>query len=149
MNYGKGVLMIEAAHWLMRRRLLGVWRKPTWIHLISLPDFLKAVVATIEREETTGIYNIGDQQPLTLQEFLDRTAVHWKTPRPWRAPRWSFFLAAALVEAYAGMFRTASPLTRDFIRIGMASYVSDTTRMQTELLPRLEYPTYQQGIEIM
>lgn len=149
MIYGQGVLMIEAAHWLMKRRLLGIWRKPTWIHLLSLPDFLQAVVAAIEQEDTSGVYNLGDQAPLTLQAFLDRTAEHWKTRRPWRAPGGLFFLAAGLVEAYAAIFRTASPLTRDFIRIGMASYVSDTTRMKAELLPSLKYPTYEQGIAIM
>jgi nucleoside-diphosphate-sugar epimerase len=34
MVYGKGILMIDAAKWLLRYRLLGIWRKPTWIHLI-------------------------------------------------------------------------------------------------------------------
>ncbi len=38
MVYGRGILMIEAARWLARRRLLGVWKDPTWIHLISTAD---------------------------------------------------------------------------------------------------------------
>jgi hypothetical protein len=58
-------------------------------------------------------------------------------------------VAAWCVEAYALIFRTASPLTRDFIRIGMASYVSDTTRMRAELLPRLLYPSLTEGIELL
>jgi predicted metal-binding membrane protein len=149
MIYGQGVLMIEAARRLLKRRLLGVWRKPTWIHLISLPDFLRSVEAAIEGTGVQGIYNLGDDAPLTLQEFLDRAAVHWGTPKPWRAPGWAFYLAAWCVEAYALVFRTASPLTRDFMRIGMASYVSDTTRMRAELLPGLLYPSLDEGIELL
>lgn len=149
MIYGKGVLMIDAARRLMERRLLGVWREPTWIHLISLPDFLHCVEAAIEEPDVSGIYNLGDESPLTLQEFLDRAAVHWGTPKPWRAPEWAFYLAAWCVETYARIFRTASPLTRDFIKIGMASYVADTTRMKAELLPQLRYPSLNEGIELL
>jgi hypothetical protein len=29
MVYGRGVLMIDAAHWLAKRHLLAVWREPT------------------------------------------------------------------------------------------------------------------------
>ena len=149
MIYGKGVLMIEAARRLLERRMLGVWRKPTWIHLISLPDFLCSIEAAIEGTGVRGIYNLGDEAPLTLQEFLDRAAVHWGVPKPWRAPGWTFYLAAWSVEVYARLFRTASPLTRDFIKIGMASYVMDTRRMRAELLPRLLYPTLTEGIDLL
>jgi nucleoside-diphosphate-sugar epimerase len=149
MIYARGVLMIEAAHRLLERRLLGVWRRPTWIHLIAMPDFLCSLEAAIEGSGVRGIYNLGDEAPLTLQEFLDRAAAHWGAPKPWRAPGWVFYLAARCVEAYALAFRTASPITRDFIRIGMASYVSDTTRMRQELLPRLLYPSLTEGIGLL
>lgn len=39
MIYGPDILMMRAAKWLLQRRLLGVWREPTWIHILSLPDF--------------------------------------------------------------------------------------------------------------
>jgi hypothetical protein len=32
-------------------------------------------------------------------------------------------------------------LTRHFVRIGMVSYVMDTRRMKSELLPALRYPS--------
>jgi nucleoside-diphosphate-sugar epimerase len=149
MIYGRGVLMIEAARRLLKHRLLGVWRKPTWIHPISLPDFLCCIEAAIEGSHVRGIYNLGDEAPLTLQEFLDRAAGRWGTPKPWRSPDWVFYLAAGCVEAYALLFRSASPLTRDFIKIGMASYVSDTTRMRQELLSQLLYPSLAEGIELL
>ncbi len=149
MIYGQGVLMIEAARWLAQHRLLGVWRRPTWIHLLSLPDFLRAVVAAIALPGAHGVYNLGDDEPLTLQAFLDLVAKHWGSPRPWRAPAWAFFLAGWLCEGVAAVLGTPAPLTRDFIRIGRASYVSDTNRMRQVLLPELAYPTIRSGIEIL
>lgn len=180
MIYARGILMPDAARWLSRHHLLAVWRKPTWIHLLSLPDFLAATQAAIEKSDASGIYNLGDDGPLTLQEFLDRAAKVWgispslgtnvppwilrrfhanraheETERwwdgqpPWRAPEWAFYAAAAITEAFAAIFRTRAPLTRDFIRIGMASYTADTSRMKAELLPELKYPTLDEGLELL
>lgn len=149
MIYGRGILMVEAARWLLRHRLLGVWRRPTWIHLLSVPDFAGCVAAAIESEHAAGIYNLGDDHPIILQECLDTVAGHWGFHRPWRAPAWAFYLAAACCEAFATVFRTASPLTRDFMTIGMASYVSDTSRMKRDLLPHLAYPSLTEGLALL
>jgi hypothetical protein len=138
--------MIDAARWLARRRLLGVWRRPTWVHLISIPDFLDATKAAILRKNIRGIYQVGDDGPMTLQEFLDRAAKQWGCGKPWRMPGWMIKTAASSVELFASVFNTASPLTRDFLRIGMASYCMDTSRMRKELLPHLKYPTLKEGI---
>ena len=146
MVYGRGILMIEAARRLARLRLLGVWRKPTWVHLISIPDFLEATKAAILKKNVRGIYQVGDDGPLTLQEFLDRATRHWGYGRPWRMPAWMIKMAASSVELFATVFGTAAPLTRDFLRIGMASYSMDTSRMKKELLPRLKFPTLKEGI---
>jgi len=149
MIYARGVLMIDAARWLMERRLLGVWQQPTWIHLLSLPDFLACTVSAIEGSQVSGIYNLGDDAPTTLQHFLDAAAEHWGTPKPWRAPRGLFPLAGALTEVCAWLLNKPSPLTRDFIRIGMASYVMDTSRMKSELLSELMYPDLPSGVELL
>lgn len=157
MIYARGILMPDAARWASRHRLLAVWRKPTWIHLLSLPDLLAATQAAIEKPDAAGIYNLGDDWPLTLQDFLDRAAIEcwgaswpWRRGhRPWRAPAPAFYAAGALTEAFATVFRTQAPLTRDFIRIGMASYTADTSRMKAELLPELQYPTLDEGIHLL
>ncbi len=146
--YGRDVKLIDAAHWLMKKRLMAIWRKPTWIHLLGLPDFLKCVEVSIERENLSGIYNLCDDQPILLQEFLDRLAVHWGCVRPWRLPDCGFYLAAVLCEAFATLFRTATPLTRDIVRMGMTSVVADTSRMKRELLPKLILPTFVEGLKL-
>src|ERR1043166_653425 len=74
MIYGRDVLMIEAARWLLRHRLLAVWREPTWEHLLALPDFLTAGIVAIEHPNISGIYNLADDQPITLQDFLAEIA---------------------------------------------------------------------------
>lgn len=149
MVYSEGILMIDTARWLARHWLLGVWRKPTRIHLISTPDYLSSVEAAITGKEVSGIYHIGDENPVTLQEFLDRAAVQWHTRKPWRLPVWLIMLAARLCELTAIIIRTRSLLTRDFVRIGMVSYYGDTTRMREELLPELKYPGINEGIELL
>ncbi|MFQ5923336.1 MAG: NAD-dependent epimerase/dehydratase family protein [Anaerolineales bacterium] len=147
--YGRGVLMVEAARWLMRCRMLPVWRKPTWYHWLALPDFLACARAAIVGESVTGIYQLGDDLPLTLQNALDRFADHWGYPRPWRLPRWTFFTAATVVEAFALLTGKPAPLHGDFIRIGMVSHVGDTRRMKQDLLPRLVYPTLEDGLPLL
>jgi len=147
--YGRGVLMVEAARWLLQYDLLAVWKEPTWVHLLALPDFLTCVTAAIERDDTSGIYNLADDRPLTLQEVVDTLAIHWGFRKPWRCPRWSFYVAGWCCETFALLFRTSSPLTRDFIKIGMVSHVCDTSRMKKELLPKLAFPTLKQGLVLL
>jgi nucleoside-diphosphate-sugar epimerase len=145
MVYGRGILMIEAALWLARRNLLGVWREPTWIHLISTDDFLAATAAATIRENIHGIFHLGDEGRQTLQEFLDVATEVWGVRKPWRMPPRLIYFAAWLCELHSALFKTKSPLTRDFITIGRCSYYGDTARMRTELLPTLKYPTFKEG----
>lgn len=148
MVYGKGILMIDAAQWFARHYLLGVWRKPTHIHLISKDDFVVSTIAAIEKPAVAGIYHIGDEGIQTIQEFLDDITVYKKNHRPWRMPVWMIMSAARFFEIFSWLTGMKSPLTVDFIKIGMVSYYGDTTRMRKELLPELKYKTYKEGIEL-
>ncbi|MDR2475200.1 MAG: NAD(P)-dependent oxidoreductase [Bacteroidales bacterium] len=148
MVYGRGVLMIDAALWLARHRLLGVWKKPTYIHLISKVDFVNATIAAIEKPDIQGIFHIGDDGKQTLQQFLDDIAVAQGSPPPWRMPMLLILTAARCCEFISLLFNQKSPLTVDFIRIGCVSYYGDTRRMRRELLPELRYKTYMDGIEL-
>jgi nucleoside-diphosphate-sugar epimerase len=146
MVYGRGILMVDAARWLARHRLLAVWKEPTSIHLISTADFLAATEAAIVNDEARGIYHVGDEQPVTLQHFLDEACRVWNCPPPRRLPLPLIYAAAWLCEAFSLVARTRSPLTRDFITIGRVSYWGDTSRTRQELLPQLKYPTLADGL---
>lgn len=149
MVYGNGILMIDAARWFARHYLLGVWRQPTWIHLISAPDFVSAVKNAVYRDGIHGIYHIGDEGVQTLQQFLCDATRYWKVHRPWQMPLFLIYGAAFLFETYSRLTGKKSPLTRDFIMIGRVSYYGDTTRMRKEILPQLKYKTYREGIHIL
>lgn len=147
--YGKGVKLIEGARWMLRRHLLAVWREPTWAHLIALPDFLTALQVAIELESAHGIYQVCDDYPLTIQDFLDRLADHYHSHRPWRLPAWMFRLAGVSCETASILFRVPTLLNRDIVSAGMTSCVADTSRMKRELLPVLAYPTVEQGLKLL
>jgi nucleoside-diphosphate-sugar epimerase len=146
MVYGKGILMIDAAKWFSKHKLLCIWEKPTWIHLISTIDFLNATANAIIKESINGIYNLGDEGIQTLQEFFDDLSQYWGYKKPHRTSVGFIMFAARLFEFFSFIFNTKSPLTRDFIKIGMASYYGDTTRMRRDLLNELKYKTYKEGI---
>lgn len=148
MVYGQGILMIDAAQWFARHYILGVWKKPTYIHLISKTDFVDATIAAALKPNIRGIYHIGDEGIQTLQQFLDQITTYRGNHKPWRMPVWMIMTAARTFELYSAIFGTQSPLTVDFIKIGMVSYYGDTKRMRKELLPNLKYPTYLDGMEL-
>ena len=128
MVYGRGILMVDAAHWLADRGLLCVWRQPTLFQLISSVDFVRACEAAIVAPRARGIYHVGDEQPMTIQRFLDKACRVWGCTRPFRVPIWSIDVAAAACEAFALVARTRSPLTRDFVRLGRVPHWGDTRR---------------------
>jgi nucleoside-diphosphate-sugar epimerase len=149
MVYGKGILMIDAAKWFAKKFLLGVWREPTEIHLISKTDFCRGVVAAIKNSTAFGIYHIGDEGNDTLQSFLDFACDLWECHRPWRMPIWLIYSAAEIFELVSRVFKTKSPLTKDFLDIGRVSYFGDTSRFRSELLPLLKYPNIYEGANEM
>jgi nucleoside-diphosphate-sugar epimerase len=149
MVYGKGILMIDAARWFAKYKLLGIWKKPTWIHLISTIDFLRSTQNAIKKDGIQGIYHIGDMGKQTLQEFLDYCCEFWGYKKPWRMPVGMIMFASKIFEFFSLIIGTRSPLTRDFVKIGMVSYYGDTSRMKEELLEKLTYQNFQEGINTL
>jgi nucleoside-diphosphate-sugar epimerase len=149
MVYGRGILMVDAARWLARRRLLCVWREPTLLQLLSIADYLRAVEAAIVKPDVRGIYHVGDDRPVTVQHFLDEACRVWGYPRPVRVPVWLIDAAAACCEAFALIAGTRSPLTRDFVRLGRVPHWGDTRRARDELMPELRYPTLEAGLSTL
>ena len=147
--YGRGVLMIEAARWLARRRLLCVWKEPTLFHLLSTADFLQATEAAMFKPGVQGIYHVGDERPVSLQEFVDSLCRAWGYPRPMRIPFAAVYASAWLCEQVALVARTPSPLTRDFVRLGRVPHWGDTRRARQELVPELVHPTLESGLSTL
>jgi nucleoside-diphosphate-sugar epimerase len=146
MIYGPGILMVDAARWLARRRLLCVWSEPTLLQLLSTADFLRAAEAAITKPAIHGIYHVGDEQPVTVQQFLDAACRVWGCRAPRRVPYSMIYAAAGLCEIGATVARTASPLTRDFVRLGRVPHWGDTRRAREELLPELVHPNLESGL---
>jgi nucleoside-diphosphate-sugar epimerase len=113
---------------------------------ISKPDFCAACAAAIENPDAKGIYHVGDEGKIHLQDFLRLACQQWGAPAPWQMPLWIIYSAAALCEFYSRLSGSISPLTRDFIDIGRVSYYGDTARFRKELLPTLRYPTILEGV---
>ena len=108
MIYGRGILMIEAARWLARRRLLCIWKEPTLLHLLSTADYLRAVESAIALPAIRGIYHVGDEHPVTLQRFLDEACRAWGYRKPVRIPFSMIYAAAWLCECVASVAHTSS-----------------------------------------
>jgi nucleoside-diphosphate-sugar epimerase len=149
MVYGRGILMIEAARWLARRRLLCVWKEPTLYQLLATADFLRAMEAAIFKPGIRGIYHVGDDQPVSIQEFLDQACRVWGYRRPVRIPFPMIYAAACFCECAATIARTPSPLTRDFVRLGRVPHWGNTDRARKELIPELMFPTLQSGLSTL
>jgi nucleoside-diphosphate-sugar epimerase len=149
MIYGRGILMIDAARWLARHRLLCVWPEPTLFQLLSIADYLRAVEAAIVKPAARGIYHVGDEQPVTLQRFLDEACRVWGYRRPLRIPFAAVYAAAWLCECFAMVAGTSSPLTRDFVSLGRVSHWGDTSRSRKELIPDLVHPTLDSGLSTL
>lgn len=147
--YGPDLKLIEWAGRLIRARLMAVWSEPTWIQLISLPDFLEAVTAMIEREGVRGIYHLGDDEPLTMQQAIDILARHWGRSPPRRLPAWTFRALARGIESAAALIHTRTPLHLDLIETAMISAVGDTSRTRDELIPQLKYTSLESGLELL
>ena len=145
MVYGRDVLMLAFARRLARWGLLGVWRSPTPIHVISLWDFNECCRAAIEKD-VSGVFPLGDDAPTTLQEFLNGCCAHWGVGRPWRVPVWGVYAAAWICEGLAGVVGCGTPFTVDFIRIGRVPYFCDTRRMKEELGVRVRYRGWKEGL---
>lgn len=149
MIYGRGILMVEAARWLARRRLLCVWKEPTLLQLLSTADFLRVTESAIFTRDIRGIYHVGDEQPFTVQRFLDEACRTWGYPPPLRVPYPLISAAAWLCESGAAIAKTRSPLTRDFVRLGQVPHWGDTRRAREELIPQLSYPTLESGLSTL
>jgi hypothetical protein len=122
---------------------------PNQYGLCAKPDFLNIVRLAAEKMNLSGIYNLYDDQPLLLHEFLVPLARRWVIRR--RGVCWNIFPMprrrfAKLSRVFAGPARGSPAIG---IAMGMTSLVADTSRMKREFAGKLNYPTSRQALEIL
>lgn len=69
-----------------RRRMLPAPHPAGTTHLIHINDAAAATVAALEHGQAGNAYNIADDHPLGVDEYLDALAQAAGAPRPWRIP---------------------------------------------------------------
>jgi 2-alkyl-3-oxoalkanoate reductase len=102
--YGPGVASTEFMIRLLRRRMFPLFgggrAVASWIHV---DDAATATLATLERGRPGEIYNIVDDEPTTLRDYVTDLARVLGSPRPLSVPAW----VARLLGPLPGTMATA------------------------------------------
>ena len=99
MIYGRGILMVEAARWLARRRLLLCLEGADVVPAAVDGRFPARDRGGDRQAGVAGIYHVGDEQPVTLQQFLDDRVPRMGLPAAPAIPFPLIYAAAWLCEA--------------------------------------------------
>jgi nucleoside-diphosphate-sugar epimerase len=128
--YGPGVGSTDFMLRLLRRRMMvlpgGGRGLGSWIHV---EDGAAAVVAALERGPAGAVFNVVDDEPVSMAELTGEMARALGLPRPRSIPRW----LARLGGRYGGM-------------IAGAKLEVSNERIKDELGWEPRYPTYREGI---
>ncbi len=93
---------------MLRKRLLptvrGAEGVTSWIHL---SDAVAATVAAIERGCSGAVYNVVDDEPVSMNAWIRRAAEAVGAPAPWSVPHW---LLRTLTPYLAAMSTTRLPV---------------------------------------
>jgi nucleoside-diphosphate-sugar epimerase len=93
-------------------------------------DAAAAIVAAIERPNVSGVYNVVDNQPMPMTDFISQLAAAVAAPRPKTMPAWVVKLMAPLIAALAG-----------------SRLVLDNSKAKRELGWTPLYPTVAEGLK--
>lgn len=129
--YGPGAS--DAMVRMLRRRMfplpgggLGVG---SWV---TTEDAAAAVIAALERGESGAAYNVVDDEPVALRDFLSALASAVGAPKPWSVSRWVFALSAP----YAAVFLDS------VLRVS-----NEKAKKELGWLPTC--PTYREGVALI
>ncbi|MGW5641902.1 NAD-dependent epimerase/dehydratase family protein [Saccharopolyspora sp. NPDC003752] len=114
---------------MARRRRLPVPRPAGTMHLIHIADAASATVAALERGRAGQAYNIVDDEPVGMDDYLDAVAAAVGAPAPRRIPGWLLRVTPYL----------HSLLVRTHIRL-------DNGKAKRELGWAPQFPTYREGL---
>jgi nucleoside-diphosphate-sugar epimerase len=114
------------------RRGLPLLRPEDDVHTnhIHAEDLASLCIRALHRGRPQRAYNASDDLPLPMGDWFDKLADAWGLPRAPRLPRGQ--VEAALTEMQRSFMRESRRL--------------DNTRIKRELMPRLRYPTVDDGL---
>jgi nucleoside-diphosphate-sugar epimerase len=92
-------------------------------------DAVAAVVAAVEQKQVSRLYNVADDEPLSLTEFLSRLTTAVSAPPPRKIPAWLVRLAAPVIA-----------------ELGSARLPLANAKAKRELGWSLRYPTTREGL---
>ncbi|MEV5535458.1 NAD(P)-dependent oxidoreductase [Saccharopolyspora shandongensis] len=114
---------------MARRRRLPVPRPAATMHLVHIADAASATVAALERGRAGQAYNIVDDEPVGMDDYLDAVAAVAGAPTPRRIPGWLLRVTPYLHSLLVGTH----------IRL-------DNGKAKRELGWAPQFPTYREGL---
>jgi nucleoside-diphosphate-sugar epimerase len=100
---------------MVRRRLLPVIRRDNGLlPCIHIADAVAATVVALERGSPGGVYDIADDQPVSMSDIVRAIAHYTGAPAPWCLPRW---LPRLLAPFAAQMTSLRLPLSNAKARV--------------------------------
>ena len=128
--YGSKAPSTEYMAKMLRRRMLptakGARGVASWIHL---NDAVSASVAAMERRRSGEIYNIADDEPIGMNDWITEAARLLKVKHPFSIPLWLL----RLIMPYAGVVVDTRLLVGN-------------RKAKDELNWRLQYPNYREKL---
>lgn len=106
--FGKDGSTIED---IRRRRLPRIGDGSTTMPFIHVDDAARATLLAIEKPELSGRFNVTEDDPPTMGEWLDEIVKLVGAPRPWWVPRWAARFGAGPYAAYS--LRWVRPAAND------------------------------------
>ena len=96
---------------------------------IHIEDAVSATIAAMERGRAGEIYNIVDDEPIGMNEWLTNAAHSLRAKPPFSVPLW---LLHVLMPYMAVIFQTRLPVSNQ--------------KAKHELNWQLQYPSYREGL---
>ncbi|MPZ82814.1 MAG: NAD-dependent epimerase/dehydratase family protein [Actinophytocola sp.] len=114
---------------MARKRMLPVPRPSATMHLIHIADAASATVAALERGGAGEAYNVVDDEPVDMADYIDAVAAAAGARRPLRIPGW---------------FLHATPYLHSLLSGTRIRLSNDKARRELGWAPA--YPGYRQGL---
>ena len=125
--------MAVMAELVRKRRLPVVGAHGATMPTVELGDAVRAVADALERAPAGRIYNVADDEPVAMDDYLAELARVVGAPAPRHVPYW--------------LVRVAAPYMATFM--GRAGVPMSNARITDELGWRPRYPTYREALALL